>query len=213
MVLRRTGTKGEPTPDPGERAALAEAERLEKVGGKNRPTPKRSSAEAARRRPLVPTDRKAAARAARDASREQRARARAGMLAGDERYLPARDRGPVRRFVRDTVDARHNIGENLILIALVILLLQFLVPVFLRSNPGASQVALLGGTALLYSTLLLIIGDSFLLRRRIRRGVAERLGEEAVGEKGQTVNGKNPARQQRRGRMPAPGVARGQPPR
>lgn len=212
-MLRRGGTRGEPTPVPGEQARRAEAERLEKVGGKNRPTPKRSSAQAANRRPLVPGDRKEAARAAREASREQRARARAGMMAGDERFLPVRDRGPVRRFVRDTVDARHNIGENLIIIALVILLLQFLVPLLLRSSPGASQVALLGGTALLYSTLLLIIGDSFLLRRRIRTRVAERFGEEAAREKGLALYGITRALQLRRGRVPAPGVARGQPPR
>ena len=211
-------SKGEPTPalDEQARGAAAgrqEQERLEKVGGKNRPTPKRSSAEAARRRPLVPGDRKEAARAGRLAAREQRARARTGMMAGDERFLPARDQGPVRRFVRDTVDARHNIGENLIIIALVILLLQFLVPVFLRSSPGASQVALLGGTALLYSTLLLIIGDSLLLRRRIRRRVAERFGDEAAGERGLAFYGITRALQLRRGRVPAPGVARGQLPR
>jgi len=199
---------------PKESAAAAPAvERAEKVGGKNRPTPSRSSAQAARRRPLVPVDRKLAARTAREAARAQRATARAGMVAGDERYLPPRDRGPVRRFVRDVVDARHNIGENLLVIALAILLLQLFVPLLVRANPASTAAITFGAGALLYSTLLLIIGDSLLLRRRIKRGVAERFGPEAAAEKGLVFYGVMRALQLRRGRVPKVAVARGQAPR
>ena len=35
---------------------------------------------------------------------------RRGFEQGDEKYLPARDKGPVRRYVRDFVDARLSIG-------------------------------------------------------------------------------------------------------
>lgn len=199
-----------PTPAPVAAPVTAPAGR---TAGKNRPTPKRSSAQAANRRPLVPGDRKEAARAQREAARAQRATARSGMVAGDERYLAARDRGPVRRHVRDVVDARHNIGENLIIIALGILLLQFLVPLVLRSSPAAAQVALYGGSALLYSTLLLIIVDSLLLRRRIRRSVAERFDAEEAAQKGLGFYGITRSLQLRRGRVPGPGVKRGQPPR
>ena len=34
------------------------------------------------------------------------AKQREALANGDERYLPARDKGPVRRFVRDYVDSR-----------------------------------------------------------------------------------------------------------
>ena len=61
---------------------------------KGRPTPSRREAEAARKHQLkIPKDPKAAKKAVRERDREDRARSRAGMMAGDERYLPARDKG------------------------------------------------------------------------------------------------------------------------
>ena len=36
------------------------------------------------------------------------------MATGDEKYLPMRDRGPQKRYVRDYVDARFSVGELLI---------------------------------------------------------------------------------------------------
>ena len=33
------------------------------------------------------------------------------MARGDDAYLPTRDRGPVRKLVRDVVDARRNVGS------------------------------------------------------------------------------------------------------
>lgn len=91
--------------------------------GKGAPTPTRKQQEAARRRPLVPEDRKLAARQARAQAAETREKARLGMAAGDERYLPMRDRGPQKRFVRDYVDARFNVGEFMIPVMFVIIIL------------------------------------------------------------------------------------------
>ena len=47
------------------------------------------------------------------------------MRSGDERYLPARDQGPVKRFVRDCVDARLSIAEFLLPLLLGIIILQY----------------------------------------------------------------------------------------
>jgi hypothetical protein len=90
---------------------LIDREPPPRPGAKNRPTPKRRDQEAANKRPLIVTDRKVARSKDKVARREGMAKQRAGMLAGDERYLPARDKGPRRRFIRDSVDARWNIGE------------------------------------------------------------------------------------------------------
>ncbi|MDO4919404.1 DUF3043 domain-containing protein [Kocuria sp.] len=95
-------------------------------GKKGRPTPTRKEREAARRRPLIPEDRKAAKAESRQAERERRARAQAGMAAGDERYLGPRDAGPQRRFARDWVDSRFNIGEYVLVLLLVIVVVMFL---------------------------------------------------------------------------------------
>ena len=91
--------------------------------GKGAPTPSRAEQEAARKRPLVPNDRKEAAKQARAKQAEARERARVGMAAGDDRYLPARDRGPQKKYVRDYVDARFSIGEVLIPVMFLVILL------------------------------------------------------------------------------------------
>jgi hypothetical protein len=95
---------------------------IEGAPTKGQPTPKRKEQEAARKRPLVPTDRKLAARESRSQVQAARERARAGMAAGEEKYLPARDKGPQKRYVRDYIDARWSLGEVLLpLLVLTIL--------------------------------------------------------------------------------------------
>ncbi len=56
-------------------------------------------------------DRAAARKTNREQVALQRERARVGMARGEEKFLPVRDRGPQKKFVRDYVDARFGIGE------------------------------------------------------------------------------------------------------
>jgi hypothetical protein len=71
-----------------------------KPGGKGRPTPTRKEAEAAARaRAKVPRTRKEQMQRQRQTKTQSSKEVRAAMKAGDERYLPARDKGPVRRFI------------------------------------------------------------------------------------------------------------------
>ena len=51
-----------------------------------------------------------------------REKARIGMANGEEKYLPVRDRGPQRKFVRDFVDAGWHAGELLMPLMLVVIL-------------------------------------------------------------------------------------------
>ena len=51
-----------------------------------------------------------------------RTEARQGAARGDDSYLPARDRGPVRKLVRDVVDSRRNVGSFFLAIAAVALI-------------------------------------------------------------------------------------------
>lgn len=102
---------------------------------KGRPTPSRKEAEAARREARkIPTDPKAAKRAQKERSRQERATARAGMLAGDERYLPARDQGPVRSYIRDHIDERRRLSEYFVFIALGILVAGFIPDIRVQST-------------------------------------------------------------------------------
>ena len=76
--------------------------------GKGRATPSRKEREAANKRPLVAKRTKTKiTKEDRRKRANERLVARQGYEAGDERYMPARDKGAQRRFVRDFVDARY----------------------------------------------------------------------------------------------------------
>ena len=70
-------------------------------------------------------DKKAAQKVLRERRTESNAKMREGMRTGDERYLPARDKGPVKRFIRDFVDARLSIAEFLLPLLVVIMVMQY----------------------------------------------------------------------------------------
>ncbi|MDR6970884.1 DUF3043 domain-containing protein [Leifsonia shinshuensis] len=167
--------------------------------GKGAPTPSRREQEAARKRPLVPTDRKEAARVARQKQAEAREKARLGMAAGDDRYLTARDRGPQRRYVRDYVDARFSIGEFLIPVMLIVIVLTFL-------PWPAMQVY---GLFALWGFFAVAVIDCVVLGFLIRRRVGEKFGATKV-ERGLRWYGAMRALQLRVMRLPKPQVKRGQ---
>ncbi|WP_404383337.1 DUF3043 domain-containing protein [Knoellia locipacati] len=177
-----------------EQAALPARE-----GAKNRPTPKRREQEAARKRPLVETDRKAARTADRAKRREQVAKQRQAMLTGDETYLPARDKGQTKRFIRDYVDARWGIAEFMLPVMLIVLALSFV------RQPWAMLIVF----ALVYGLILAAVVDTFLMWRRVRKKLTEKFGEAAV-QRGDGFYAAMRAFQMRRTRMPRPVVARGE---
>ena len=177
-------------------AAAVETTEARRTAGKGTPTPKRKDQVAARRRPLVPEDRKAAREASRDALREERLRTRRALDTGDERYLPIRDKGPNRRFVRDVVDARLNLGEFIMIAALVFVVLSFV--------PNLTLQAYV--MMIFWVLILAVIVDCFILRRKLRRRLTERFGEPARGD---VWYGVSRALQLRRFRLPKPQVRRG----
>jgi hypothetical protein len=146
----RRGTKAaEPT---------VELSTEDETGGKGRPTPSRREAEAERKERLKATARgenKAKGRSsASSTTREARHQARQRVLAGDEKALSARDRGPERRYARDLVDSRHTIGEYFLYLAIGVLVIG-LIP----ATAVVSQVLLLG-------IVLALVIDSVRIHRR-----------------------------------------------
>ena len=191
------------TPQQEPAAAAVEEVRL---GGKGRPTPKRREVEQRNRRPIVgataaaagtKAERKAVRAAQRDALRAERARTRQALITGDERGLPLRDRGPAKRFARDAVDSRHNIGEYFLPVALLAVILSLL---------PLGRLSLLS-LLLIYGTGLLVALDCFLLRRRVQRQAEERFG--ATQAQGTGTYAMMRALQLRRSRLPRPQVDRG----
>jgi hypothetical protein len=172
---------------------------LVKGAGKGRPTPKRSEAQGRRQGPPPPppTTRKEAYRRMRENQAAGRGAARAAAARGDEAYLPARDRGPERRLVRNVVDSRRNVGSIFMLIA-VLLLASYAVPsVTVRSWMFAAW----------FGFFVLVIIDSFVLARKIRRAVGERFPDTKVRMRNLTWYGISRSTMIRRWRFPKPEVA------
>lgn len=93
---------------------------------KHHPTPKRKDAQAARKKSVkIPTDKKAAKAAMREREMESRLQLRKAMYTHDEKYLPPRDKGVIKAWVRDFVDKRISIGELFIPFAMVIIFFLF----------------------------------------------------------------------------------------
>jgi hypothetical protein len=175
-------------------AEAAPATTAAKEGGKGRPTPSRKEAEAAARARAKGTlDRKASARQQRELRAQQSAKVREAMRTGDERYLPARDKGPVRRFIRDFVDARLCMAE---------LLLPLLVLIMVT---GAISPRLSSG---IWSATVLLVGiDTVWLVFRLRRALNARFPKDS--HKGATGYALLRAMQLRWLRLPKPQVKLG----
>jgi Protein of unknown function (DUF3043). len=153
----------------------------------------------------VPKDRKAAAGKSRDASRSARAKQRAALMSGDESALPARDKGPVKRYIRDAVDARWNIGEFMLPIMFLVLALTFVQPIF---KSAASWTNLLI-FALVYGLVIAGALDAFLMWRRIKAKIVAKFGE--APPRGSAMYAVMRAFQMRRSRLPRPQVDRASP--
>jgi len=177
----------------------------DRPGAKNRPTPSRREQETARKRPLVPKDRKAAAGQSRDASRLARAKERAALMSGDESALPARDKGPVKRYIRDAVDARWNIGEFMLPVMFVVLALTFLPAIFKSSASWATLLVF----ALVYGLILVGAVDAFIMWRHIKAKIVAKFGK--APPRGSALYAVTRAFQMRRSRLPRPQVDRTRP--
>lgn len=170
-----------------------------KPGGKGRPTPTRKEAEAARKAALKsPSSRKELARAERDRRAKDRVKVRDAMSTGDDRYLPARDKGPVRKRVRNIVDSRRNVGEYLMPVLVIILLVSLV-----RAPWAVSAIYLLWVV-----TIVGTIIDSVVLTRRVKREVRETFPDAST--RGLTGYAILRSTQIRRLRMPKPQVKHGE---
>jgi hypothetical protein len=172
-------------------------EQLARASGKGRPTPKRNEAQGRRTGPPPPppTTRREAYKRMRAQQAVRRTEARQGAARGDDSYLPVRDRGPVRKLVRDVVDSRRNVGSFFLAIAGVALIGTVVPSVAVRSY----------ASFLLFGFFLLLIVDSVVLARKIRRAVAERLP--GAPTRGLAWYGISRSTMIRRWRFPKPEVA------
>ena len=150
--------------------------------GKGRPTPKRREAEQRRRGPVAPpprTTREAMKRARGNKEerkelaakrREIRTTQRERMMAGDEKYLMPRDRGPVKAFIRDSVDTRRNL-LGLFMPLAILIFVALLVP-----DPRVQSYT----TLLCLVMLVVMIIEGVLMGARLTRQVRQKFPKEPV---------------------------------
>jgi hypothetical protein len=187
---RTTAPKGKPTPkrNQGRRGPVA-------------PAPM-TAAEARRRRketggPKLTREEKKAASVARRADMADR---REKMMAGEDAYLLPRDKGPVRRFVRDVVDSRRNVLGLFMPSALGLIFVMLAVP--------SVQVQRLISPAMLVLVLIMVI-DGFWLGRKANKLVDEKFPDNTESGWKLGFYAASRASQLRRMRAPRPQVNRG----
>ncbi|WP_242453539.1 DUF3043 domain-containing protein [Mycolicibacterium sp. P9-64] len=184
---------------------------------KGRPTPKRS--EAARRRgPVAPApmtsaearkrrkelggpklskeERKAEKLTRRAAMSERREK----MMAGEDAYLLPRDKGPVRRFVRDIVDSRRNVLGLFMPAALGLVFVMLSVP-SLKVQQALSPAML--------ALVLIMAIDGVMIGRRVNKAVDAKFPDNVESGWKLGFYAASRASQLRRMRAPRPQVNRG----
>ncbi len=120
-------------------------------------------------------------------------------MAGDERYLLPRDRGPHKGYARDLVDSRRNVMGLFMPLAVVILLVLF-IPI-----PAVQQYASLLSTAMLLTMLI----EGVMLGRLVNNRVRQRFPDAGGSKLGLGFYAFTRATQLRRLRVPKPRVSPG----
>ncbi|WP_231751030.1 DUF3043 domain-containing protein, partial [Mycobacterium sp. NAZ190054] len=139
-------------------------------------------------------------KAERLARRAEMAERREKMMAGQDAYLLPRDRGPVRRYVRDVVDSRRNLLGLFMPSALFLIFVMLAVP--------SVQVQAFLSPAMLVLVLVMVI-DGIFLGRKVNRMADEKFpGNTETGWK-LGFYAASRASQLRRMRAPRPQVERG----
>lgn len=179
--------------------------------GKGRATPKRREAEAKRRGPVAPppkTTREAMRRnkelrKSNPTTKEDRREAakvrREGLMAGDDKYLLPRDRGPVKAYVRDLVDSRRNL-LGLFMPLAILVFVALLIP-----YPRVQQLA----TVLCTLMLLLMLVEGVMSGRRVTKQARAKFPKETIAGRSIGFYAFIRASQIRKLRVPKPRVRPG----
>ena len=204
MFRRRSAgaTDGTAQDSPGAQSPDAPAEVKQPrsaEAAKGRPTPKRSVAERNRRQPITGSRAPTSPRTPEDkaTARTERARKYDAMKRGESWALNPRDRGPAKALVRDYIDSKRRISEYYMYILVVLL-----AAVFLRNKTEQQYIS-----PLVLVLVVIILVDAQVIRRSLRRLIAERLPGEST--RGLTLYAVMRALQIRRFRIPAPRVRPG----
>jgi len=165
------------------------------VIGKGRPTPTRKEREAANKRPLVGNKSKEAREAERERQKAEREKARKLAIAGDDRYLLARDRGPQRKILRDVLDNRYTLIEGLMPMMILFLIVT-------SFTPTTAQNII---TLVMILALLTVSVEALVISRKATEVIREKLGADVKLQRGNYFYVVTRGIQPRPLRLPKPG--------
>ncbi|WP_454943645.1 DUF3043 domain-containing protein [Corynebacterium argentoratense] len=134
----------------------------------------------------------------REEASAERRRVQEAMARGDERYLLERDKGPVRAYLRDWVDARRFLANFLMPAALALLVLMLIA----NSNPNVAGPISMFTMALMLAFLI----EGVILGRRAVKAARAKFGDLDAGGFTLGYYAYSRANQPRRWRTPMPRV-------
>jgi hypothetical protein len=206
--LRRnsTDTAAAETPESG--AELAEPLDRARTAAKGKATPKRRESQGRRSGPVPPpprTQREAFKRMRGNKVNKEDRRAAASerrqrMMAGEDKYLLPRDRGPVKAYIRDLVDSRRNLMGLFMPLAILVFV------ALLTPSVAVQRYATLATTFMLIAMVI----EGLVLGRLVTKKVRAKFPTEPI--KGLSIGWYSfiRASQLRRLRVPKPRVKPGE---
>lgn len=128
------------------------------------------------------------------------------LMGGDQRYLPAVDRGSQRRYIRDYVDARRNLGDFMLAVLLVLLIGGWIAQGVSGTSTATAPIYY-GSVYAMYALMILWVVDYFILWRSLKKKLIAKFGEV---QRGSGMYAFNRVMMIRRMRRPVPMVKYGE---
>jgi hypothetical protein len=171
-------------------------------------TPKRSDQEKKNLRPIVGGEKP---RLTKEEKQQERARemeklqdvrvkqSEALRKTGDDRHLPERDKGEIKKYIRQVVDAKHSPAELFLIVAVVALVASLIIQQF-------SIVLSFYLTIIVYAYLFITIAHLIYRGQKVKKLVVEKFGDKARTERGIVMYAINRMTQPRFARLPKVGL-------
>ncbi|MDR1034117.1 MAG: DUF3043 domain-containing protein [Bifidobacteriaceae bacterium] len=143
---------------------------------KGKVTPKRSEQEKKKNRTIVSKTRKEAYKYAREQDKMKRERQYNSKTSREESDVAEKDKGPVKRYIRDYIDAKTSVAELFLPVAGVLLIASFFA---MQSYPTLYYYA----TVTVWAFVLVALGDFAFTWVKLYKKLVDKFGIDKVKEK------------------------------
>ena len=173
---------------------------------KDKPTLKRKQAQKLRSKPLIISniDKNSQKKEQKKRLEEIKEKRRMALETGDEKYLPLRDQGIVKKITRDFIDSHTSISEFFMPVALIIIILFYVTTGVLKNNFLATIIVLF-----MYIFMFAMIVDSVIKGFQLSHYLKKEKNYKQI-PRGTVWYGVSRSFQFRKLRLPKPQVKRGE---